>query len=227
MKRQFLTVLFVLALSSQFTFAQVDNISTAGGPISHEQCMTWVKQYENSGGKTPGHMFGSIVLRELLNQPNTAGIVIFTGLDGDGGEHLIFKTLDESGNISNTNFSVNNGMPCPPFCPEEDIAQLGSQIEEGLAQQMIAKFKSTYPDRIYATSFGRTAVEIVLNQKEAAGIYFANGLDKTNNEHLILVGVKENGKIMWENNIVNGGMPCPPFCPEEGYPEIKTATVKN
>lgn len=227
MKKLFLPLTIVFALAAQSTFAQVDNISNIGGPISHEVCMTWIKQYEASGGTTPGHMFGSNILRELLSQPNTAGIIIYTGLDGEGAEHLIFKTLDKTGNISNIQYSVNGGVPCPPFCPEEDISNIGSQIDEGLAQQMIAKFQSTYPNRMYASSFGNAAVESVLNQEEAEGIYFANGRDESNNEHLMLIGVKAKGNIMWGNKIVNNGLPCPPFCPEENYPQVNSAKAKK
>lgn len=227
MKRLFLPLAIVFALATQSVIAQVDNISTIGGPISHEVCMTWIQQYKASGGKTPGHIFGSNILHELLGQPNTAGIIIFTGLDGEGAEHLIFKTLDKAGSIDNTQYPVNEGSMCPPHCPDRDIASIGSQIEEGRAQQMIAKFQSTYPDRVFSSSFGNAAVESVLNQEEAAGIYFANGRDESNNEHLILVGVKGNGDIMWGNKIVNGGLPCPPYCHEESYPQVNSAKAKN
>jgi len=223
-----MVTLAALLLVAQFAFAQVPNISKVGGPISNETCSAWVKNYEASGGKTPGHMYGSKILRELLNEPGTAGLIIFVGLDNDGAEHLIFRTLNAEGNLSDSpRPPVNNGLTCPPVCSKTGISELGGRIEEALAQQMIDKFQSTYPDRLQASSFSRASVELALNKKDVAGIYFANGLDENNTEHLILVGVLENGTIVWTGGGVNNSMPCPPYCPNGKYPTVKSASIKK
>jgi hypothetical protein len=226
--KQSMVTLAVMLFVAQCAFAQVPNIAAAGGPISNETCSAWVKNYEASGGKTLGHMYGSKILRKMLSEPSTAGIIIFVGLDSDGAEHLIFRTLNEEGNISNSDRPpVNNGLTCPPVCSKNGISEIGGEIEEVLAQQMIDKFQSTYPDRLLASSFSRAAVESVLNKKDAAGIYFANGLDENNAEHLILVGLQENGTIMWTGGGVNNSFPCPPYCPNGKYPQVKSASVKK
>ena len=60
--------------------------------------------------------------------------------------------------------------------------------------------------------FGRAAIEQVLSQEGVVGIryYYA----KENNERpvLILVGVDENGKDLYEGFVCERAIPCPPYC---------------
>ena len=60
--------------------------------------------------------------------------------------------------------------------------------------------------------FGRAAIEQVLSQEGVVGIryYYA----KENNERpvLILVGVDEFGKDLYEGFVCERAMPCPPYC---------------
>lgn len=222
--KSILCALALIMIASFALRAQDVNLGETGKSIGLDVARTWMRTYESKGGKVEGHYYGKKMLNELLSHPNIAGVSIFVGLDGAGNEHLIFKPLNELGEVPPSSFAYDAGSTCPPICPPKAVMQLGSAIEEGLAQQMINTFQSKNEGRTFAHSFRADAFNEILAQPDAAGIYFANGMDENSNEHLILVGTKDNGEVMWNGLVYNSGATCAIVCP--GYPPQNMANKK-
>ncbi|MFZ6011834.1 MAG: hypothetical protein ACOYXT_15945, partial [Bacteroidota bacterium] len=114
--------------------------------------------------------------------------------------------------------------PCPPMCPKEgdNLKDIGAQIAEAKAQEMIENFQLTYPHHTKAVHFEKQDLEKVLAQKNAAGIYFGNAINDHGQETMVLAGIEANGNIMWDGVTVNTGTPASPV----GYPSRAVALNK-
>jgi hypothetical protein len=93
----------------------------------------------------------------------------------------------------------------------------------------IRKDKAKDPKSIF---FGKDVIDHILRQKDCAGISFFFGLKfsehaKKDTVHLVMVGTKEDGSLIWQNSegkdggdggsgTYDTGLPCPPYCPSGG-----------
>ena len=60
--------------------------------------------------------------------------------------------------------------------------------------------------------FGRAAIEQVLSQEGVVGVRYYYAQENNERPVLILVGVDEQGKDMYEGFVCERAIPCPPFC---------------
>ncbi len=56
-------------------------------------------------------------VRELLQQPGCSGIRIYLGRDARGGSVLVLVGVDAAGEDMTSGTILEEGLPCPPFCP--------------------------------------------------------------------------------------------------------------
>lgn len=95
-----------------------------------------------------------------------------------------------------------------PFTGEEK-----HQIGLDEAAQLTAKYRqSEGTAAILGYFFSKAALGKVLEQDGCAGIriYYAIKDDQPN---LVIVGVSPDGEDMQDGEILELGLPCPPFCP--------------
>jgi hypothetical protein len=82
------------------------------------------------------------------------------------------------------------------------------------AQELIADFKTNYPNEINSFFVGCEHVEHILVQEDCIGIRIINGFDsRTEKTTKVLVGVDNHGNDMDAGLIVDKLVPCPPVCP--------------
>jgi hypothetical protein len=60
--------------------------------------------------------------------------------------------------------------------------------------------------------FGRAAIEQVLSQEGVVGIRYYYAKENNDRPVLIVVGVDENGKDLYEGFVCERAVPCPPYC---------------
>lgn len=89
----------------------------------------------------------------------------------------------------------------------------GKEITLEEAQELIAAFKTNYPNEVNSFFVGRTHVEHILEQEDCIGIRIINGFDTTTEKMSeVLVGVDSHGNDMDSGIIVDHLVPCPPHC---------------
>lgn len=88
----------------------------------------------------------------------------------------------------------------------------GSFIQSVAADDMIARYQKSNPDKIRAVYFDKDALTKLLSADKAAGlsIYFARNEDGT--DTVVLKAVDEEGNIIKTVEPLEVGNPCPPYC---------------
>ena len=90
----------------------------------------------------------------------------------------------------------------------------GKEITLEEAQELVAAFKTNYPEEVNSFFVGRTHVENILEQEDCIGIRIINGFDTTTEKmNNVLVGVDSHGSDMDAGIIVDRLIICPPNCP--------------
>jgi len=208
--------------------AQMQNVEDIGSVITNESAQRWIENFKaRHKDETYGHLYGNPVIGELLEGKGVAGVYIFNGLDGEGKTHLVFKTVNDKGEVINTIPPVDQGALCPPNCPPRPrVAEVGETIAEGRAQQWITNFQETKKDRLFAQLYGKSMLNKVMLQRGAEGLYFANAIDEKGNERFVIAAIKADGYVMWDGIIVDQGQLCPPNCPKQ-YPVRVVAENRN
>ncbi len=64
-------------------------------------------------------------------------------------------------------------------------------------------------------AFNAKPILALLAQSGCVGMRFYRGRDAKGADSLVLVGVDKEGNDMTAGLLVNGHMPCPPFCPDD------------
>jgi hypothetical protein len=84
-------------------------------------------------------LFDKDIVLTLLNEKGCEGLRVYNALDDEGKEHFILVGTDAKGNnllpdsdddtplsmsrtaSDNGAMLLDNGMPCPPFCPDDNL----------------------------------------------------------------------------------------------------------
>ncbi len=62
--------------------------------------------------------------------------------------------------------------------------------------------------------FGRDAIQGILAQNNCVGIRIYYALDENGVEQFVVVGVKEDGDDLYDGEIAQHALLCPPYCPQ-------------
>lgn len=102
----------------------------------------------------------------------------------------------------------------------------GDKITKETALRWIENYQADHPRKVKAEFFGRDLIQNILNDKRSKGIRVYYAINDKGGHELLLVGADENGNNLWPNGtekdgddggiVVDGGVPCPPYCPGEG-----------
>lgn len=88
------------------------------------------------------------------------------------------------------------------------------------AKKYVKRYKETKEkegkkDYKKAAFFGREAIEQLLAQDGAVGIRIYYGQNEKGEDSPVIFAADEKGSnLIDENNILERGLPCPPFCPD-------------
>jgi hypothetical protein len=97
---------------------------------------------------------------------------------------------------------------------KEYVPTSGEFITPQEAAAMTAKYRDKNPNKVKAHYLGKTKIQQLLDQSGAVGIRIYYGIDETNKQQVILVGVNSSGNDIL-SLILDRGMPCPSDCSEQ------------
>lgn len=187
-------------------------VAEIGSRISRETAETLIGKASAKQHEQKFYVYGRKMLETILNVEGTEGILILNSLDEAGETKLIFRPADENGEVVLNSYSYDDGRVCPPNCGNEDISSIGKVIDESVAIKRIQTFRSINTDNAYSFLFGKVIFKQLLAQKDVAGIAFVHGIKSSGQDALVLVGVDENGEVMWDKDTYDDGRVCPPNC---------------
>lgn len=97
-----------------------------GKMIDPQVAQKWIDNYQKEAGPSAinAEFFGFRRLSELLGQDKAIGIRIYYAKDDDGKQRLVVVAASaDQDNLAKVDgssiqgFVLEDGMPCPPFCP--------------------------------------------------------------------------------------------------------------
>jgi hypothetical protein len=161
------------------------------------------------------YIYGKTMLQEILNVDGTEGILIFNGMDETGQTKLILRPADSSGEAVANSESYDDGRICPPSCSGVNITAIGKVKAEKEVMEWIQTFQSTNTNSAHSFLFGKRVFNQLLAQRGVEGVAFVKGTKSSGLDALVLVGVDENGEVMWDSEVFDDGRICPPSCKVE------------
>jgi type II secretory pathway pseudopilin PulG len=66
-----------------------------------------------------GGVFARSAFDKILSQPGVIGIRTYYAANDDGSSTLVLVGVDDQGQDMSTGAFMDNELPCPPFCPDE------------------------------------------------------------------------------------------------------------
>lgn len=189
------------------------DIAKIGSRISRETADAMIGNVAGRQREPEAYIYGKAMLQEILSVQGAEGIFIFNSLDNAGKTRLIFRPADATGDVVANNYAYDDGLPCPPTCPKENISSIGKIIEGAQAEEWIKSFQSANSNSAHSFLFGKDIFNQLLAQTGIAGIAFINGTKASGQDALVLVGVTENGTMLWNSLIFDDSKVCPPDCP--------------
>lgn len=101
----------------------------------------------------------------------------------------------------------------------------GDEITKETALRWIDNYRAEHPRKVRAEFFGCELINKVLADKRCKGIRVHYAINDKGGHELLLMGADENGNNLWPTGvekdgddggkIIDSGLPCPPYCPEE------------
>ncbi len=83
------------------------------------------------------------------------------------------------------------------------------------AAKLTRNFRDAQPaPGILSHYFGKSALSGLLGQSGCVGIRIYNARKDDGTEALVMVGVISSGDDLEDGEILEWGLPCPPFCPQ-------------
>ncbi len=94
------------------------NISpNTGGQIPLAQAIQWTTNFRTANpGKVKAHFFGSIIINDILAQPNCIGIRMYNALDDTNNPQIILVGVDANGDDMTSGIVADLSEPCPIAC---------------------------------------------------------------------------------------------------------------
>jgi hypothetical protein len=186
----------------------------------------WMKNFELQKGGTLAYLYGKQIMKELASTKDCSGAYIFLAMENNK-ETIVFKPFNKDG-VMFKGLAFEEGTQCPPYCTpceagpckdENNLSKIGKRIEEGMAVEMIEKYRSIKPTHD-AFFLEQSFLKTLLSRRDVEAVYFANGLDELGQEHLILIGVSQENQLIWDGPVYYLNKTSLPDYPQ--YPVAKT-----
>lgn len=212
-KSRTLPFMFVAAMAIvQLSFGQQADVSHIGKIIPEQQAHQWTAQFKVKHPKDlQGYFVGKTMLHAMLSSTDVAGLFILNAIDDHGGQLFVYSAATNQG-VAKEPFG-DTGLVCPPHCPwgGGGLASVGSFIDADKSSRWQANYATEFPSRPASYLFGKNVVQDILSQSRVAGLMVMNALNDRGELCVLLVGVNENGQMMWDR-IGEDGLPCPERC---------------
>jgi hypothetical protein len=82
------------------------------------------------------------------------------------------------------------------------------------ATRLTTKYRETVSiGEMLATYFSKAALNKILGQNGCVGVRIYNGLTAGDQHCFVLVGIRSDGEDIYDGDLAEHGLPCPPYCP--------------
>ncbi len=83
----------------------------------------WTANYRNTiqPGDVIAEFLGKEKILELLSQEGCVGIRFYYAINDSGEKILVLAGADSNENDMENGLILENGYPCPPFCPKKNL----------------------------------------------------------------------------------------------------------
>jgi hypothetical protein len=88
----------------------------------------------------------------------------------------------------------------------------GSKISLSEASSMTEKFRIKFPNESMAYMYSTEVFQSILTQENCVGLRIYNGIDENGHLQTVLVGVDEEGNDLFNGEIYDRSLVCPPKC---------------
>lgn len=90
--------------------------------ITLDEAAALTRRFRHGGAKRLGDSvaFNAEPVKELLAQEGCVGIRCYQGLTAEGTPTVMLVGVDAKGNDMTSGVLLDWGMPCPPYCPDDD-----------------------------------------------------------------------------------------------------------
>lgn len=100
----------------------------------------------------------------------------------------------------------------------------GAPIEKETAERWMKNYEKKKPNKIKGHFYGKDQIKKLIDNPESKGIRVYYAKDDFGGDRLVLVGVAEDGTVLWPGTAVTGAragstyialdysQPCPPYC---------------
>lgn len=156
-----------------------------------------VQSLQNLFGKQElkGDAYSSESIKLLTQSKGTEQVLVFKGLDEKESVHLVFKRANATGTPIELTFALNHGsgMFFPPFF---NVQNFGTQIEEVVAQQMVAAAGTNT-----TVLFSAEKLERMATQPNVSGLVFIP-MSAKNKSALAVMQLGKNGQPLFDGTIL-------------------------
>jgi hypothetical protein len=144
-----------------------------------------------------GDAYSSESIKLLTHSKHTEQVLVFKGLDEKESVHLVFKRADATGTPIELTFALNHGSGIfrlfPPYVKAQNF---GTQIEEVVAQQMVAAAGTNTAVLFSAEKLARMAT-----QPNVTGLVFIP-MSAKNKSALAVMQLGKNGQPLFDGTIL-------------------------
>ncbi|MBW8687751.1 hypothetical protein [Chitinophaga rhizophila] len=182
-------------------------------------------------------LYGRHLFDQLLAAPDCVGIRIFNGINTGNKQAFVFvavnaagtsilsyELLTDSGPVQVNNTIWDVGVPCPPFCDEPPVGQaylwrrpidpslnmkeIGRSISYEKATIMVGAWQQQFPGMPAAFFFTRDVITAMLSVPGCAGVAIYNGIDKEQEQTLILTPADTTGRCIFNYTTITAEGTC-------------------
>lgn len=142
-----------------------------------------------------GDAYSAESIKLLTHAKGVEQVLVFKGLDENERVHLVFKRADATGTPIELTFALNHGsgMYFPPFF---NVQNFGTQIEEVVAQQMVAAAGTNT-----AVLFSADGLAQMAAQPHVSGLVFIP-MSAENKSALAVMQLGKNGQPLFDGAIL-------------------------
>ncbi|MCB2379530.1 hypothetical protein LGH70_18175 [Hymenobacter sp. BT635] len=197
---------------------------TVGASISSAQAVTWTHRFQRTHPtETWTSFFDRSIYTQLLDQAGCRGLRIYNATNQQGANTFVLTGVDATGDMTKGKLA-NLPAPNPPMHyasillakqsgeVHPSAASSGEPVALERARAMTHLYQANHPEQAKSYYYSAAVLRKLLAQDGCVGIRLYQALDDNKQEHLVLVGVGEDGSDLTSGALVDYEEKCPHNC---------------
>lgn len=185
--------------------------------VTQAEVVEFTQNFRNSFGSNfpPGGFVDKTAVMSLIQQKQAVGMRYYYGLGHNGETHLLFVGTNSFRNDLLDGEAVKLSASNPALTNEGTYDS--TAIDHEISMENAAKLTANYQEQNESSQpiggfFGKQAILRILEQKDCIGMRFYYGANNAGIRVMCLMGVDITGKDMFNGQLAELSMGCPPWC---------------